>query len=43
LLVILFEFAHFKQINDTYGHRVGDQVLTSLVSQLQEVPRSGDL
>lgn len=34
--VVLVDCDGFKQLNDTYGHRVGDQVLTTLVAFLQK-------
>ena len=33
---------NFKQINDTYGHQIGDEVLKSFAMQLQEVGRKFD-
>lgn len=35
LVVIFIDIDRFKQINDGYGHSVGDEVLKSLVSELQ--------
>lgn len=32
----------FKQINDTYGHAVGDVVLTEVVSRIQDLIRESD-
>ncbi|MDO9301875.1 MAG: GGDEF domain-containing protein, partial [Anaerolineales bacterium] len=34
---------HFKKVNDTLGHNVGDVVLKSLAAQLTEQTRAGDI
>lgn len=39
---ILFDCNHFKAINDTYGHSVGDQVIRHLAQGIRDGLRHGD-
>ena len=41
--VILFDIDHFKQINDTYGHDIGDKVLIQLSALVKNLLRGDDL
>ncbi|HUQ39833.1 MAG TPA: GGDEF domain-containing protein [Acidimicrobiales bacterium] len=41
--VAIVDLDHFKDVNDRWGHPVGDQVLTRLASLLQDSVRGGDV
>ena len=41
--ILMIDLDHFKAINDTHGHAVGDHVLNGIAQTLLRCARSGDL
>ena len=40
--IILFDIDHFKRVNDSHGHAVGDEILCEIASLADSVSRSTD-
>ncbi|MBL9028502.1 MAG: diguanylate cyclase [Myxococcales bacterium] len=43
LSIILLDVDHFKKVNDTHGHQVGDDVLVAVASHASKAMRTGDI
>ncbi len=43
LSLVFFDIDHFKNINDTYGHNIGDEVLKGLTALTSQTIRSSDV
>ncbi len=42
LALVIADIDHFKQVNDTHGHDVGDEVLVAFAKRLSDAVRTGD-
>lgn len=43
LSLMFFDLDHFKRVNDTFGHAVGDSVLREVAAVLKAESRAGDI
>jgi len=43
LSIVLFDVDHFKSVNDTFGHQIGDDVLVAVAGILKESVRGTDI
>ena len=42
MAVMLIDIDHFKAINDSHGHAIGDKVLKEVAASIKDIARKGD-
>ena len=43
IAIIMIDIDYFKNVNDTYGHKIGDDVIKTLSNLLQKLSRKSDI
>ena len=43
IAILLLDIDHFKEVNDNYGHAIGDQMLIGVARRLEKVVRGSDV
>lgn len=43
LSLVMFDLDHFKEVNDQFGHQVGDRVLVEVVGEIRKLVRRHDV
>jgi len=41
--IVMFDIDDFKKVNDTYGHKIGDDVIISVANTMHNISRNSDI